>query len=219
MGAILAFETIGFRHGTEAETLSNISFELARGQIAIVSGAAGSGKSALAGLAALALRPSRGRLRMFDVECGEARPALRRMLRRRIGFIGDGLPLLPQLSVRENVALPLAILGVSERETDQRIGELLDWMALTDRADAHPEALSHGERDRVAIARAVVGRPELVVADEPLSSPDAQEAARVCALFERLAELGSAVLVTARMTGWAAGLTARRLRIEQGQLL
>lgn len=218
MGAILGFETVGFRHGTEAETLSNVTFALLRGEIAVVSGAGGSGKSALAGLAALALVPSRGRLRLFDQDLGGASPRLRRTLRRRIGFVGDGLPLLGGLSARDNVALPLEVLGVGTRDAEQRVAELLDWMGLSDRADATPEALSRAERERVAIARAVVGRPELVVADDPLSFPDAEEAGRVCALLERLAELGSAVLVTARAPGWTAALPAKRLRIAGGRL-
>lgn len=219
MAAILQLETVGLRHGAGREVLSSIDLELARGEVAVVTGAAMAGKSTLLALAALALAPSRGRLMLFGLAPDRLPRAALPDLRRRIGFVGEALPLLPALSIKANVALPLRIAGMAEAEIDGRVDALLDEAGLGAQVCALPASLSSGERRRAEVARAVVARPEMIVADAPADGIDAATARLMLELFARLTRTGSAILLATRDEALAVRVPAtRRYHLVRGLL-
>lgn len=194
-GSIVQFDNVGLRYGTEREVLSDISFTLFPGSFYFLTGASGAGKTSMLRLLYLAQRPSRGVIRMFDEDLITV--ARRRLpdFRRRIGVVFQDFRLVPHLSAYENIALPLRIGGMSEREVHKPVSDMLEWVGLDHRAHARPESLSGGEQQRVAIARAVIGRPEILVADEPTGNVDPEMALKLLRLFEALNRLGTTVVV------------------------
>lgn len=194
-GEIVHFDNVGLRYGTDREVLSNLSFTLFPGSFYFLTGASGAGKTSLLKLLYLAQRPSRGMIRMFGSDAitlpRERLPALRR----RIGVVFQDFRLVPHLSAFDNVALPLRVAGVSERDLQKPVGDMLEWVGLADRFEARPATLSGGEQQRVAIARAVIARPEMLVADEPTGNVDPDMAVKLLRLFEALNGLGTTVVV------------------------
>ncbi len=194
-GAVVQFENVGLRYGTEPEVLSNVSFTLHPGNFHFLTGPSGAGKTSLLRLLYLAQRPSRGVIRMFGTDMitlpRERLPAFRR----QIGVVFQDFRLVPNLSAFDNVALPLRISGVAESDLKRTVADMLDWIGLSHRAQAVPATLSGGEQQRVAIARAVIARPELLVADEPTGNVDPEMAIRLLSLFETLNRLGTTIVV------------------------
>ncbi len=194
-GSIVQFDNVGLRYGTDREVLSDISFTLFPGSFYFLTGASGAGKTSLLKLLYLAQQPSRGVIRMFDEDLITVERKRRPDFRRRIGVVFQDFRLVPHLSAYENVALPLRIAGLSEREIHKPVSDMLKWVGLDYRSEARPATLSGGEQQRVAIARAVIGRPEILVADEPTGNVDPEMALKLLRLFEALNRLGTTVVV------------------------
>jgi len=194
-GEIVHFDNVGLRYGTDREVLSDVSFTLFPGSFYFLTGASGAGKTSLLKLLYLAMRPSRGMIRMFGADAitlpRERLPALRR----RIGVVFQDFRLVPHLSAFDNVALPLRVAGMAEKDLLKPVADMLDWVGLAGRMEARPATLSGGEQQRVAIARAVIGRPEMLVADEPTGNVDPEMAVKLLRLFEALNRLGTTVVV------------------------
>ena len=219
MGTIVQFENVGLRYGTGAETLSDVSFSLGQGGFYFLTGASGAGKTSLLRLLFLAQRPSRGLIRPF----GEDMSAMARdrlpLYRRRIGVVFQDFRLIPHLSAFDNIALPLRVAGVDEREVEKPVSEMLAWVGLSDRSSARPATLSGGEQQRVAIARAVIGRPDILVADEPTGNVDPEMAARLLYLFDSLHKLGTTVVVATHDLHLLSRIgTATMMHLEGGRL-
>jgi cell division transport system ATP-binding protein len=195
MAGIVHFENVGLRYGTESETLSDLSFTIPKGGFHFLTGPSGAGKTSLISLITLARRQSRGIIRLFGEDAGALPRRDLPQLRRRIGVVFQDFRLIPSLNAYDNVALPLRIAGMDEREIAPRVGELLDWVGLSPRAAAKPAMLSGGEQQRVAIARAVITAPDLIIADEPTGNVDPEMAERVLHLLETLNRNGTTVLV------------------------
>ena len=157
-GAMVEFDGVGLRYGPDAETLSDISFNLQPGSFYFLTGASGAGKTSLLKMLYLAQRPSRGIVRLFGEDLGTMPRQRLPGFRRRIGVVFQDFRLIPHLSARDNIALPLRIAGVSEEDLSGPVGEMLSWIGLSERAHAFPPTLSGGEQQRVAIARAVIAR-------------------------------------------------------------
>jgi cell division transport system ATP-binding protein len=219
MGHIIQFEHVGLRYGHSPETLSDISFALAKGGFYFLTGPSGAGKTSLLKLLYLAQRPSRGVIRLFgDDMVTMARDRLP-AYRRRIGVVFQDFRLIPHLSISDNIALPLRVGGMADADIAQPVDEILHWVGLGDRADALPATLSGGEQQRVAIARAVISRPDLLVADEPTGNVDPDMAARLLRLFDALNQLGTTVIVATHDLQLLAGIPhAQIMRLANGRL-
>ena len=192
---IAHFDNVGLRYGTDREVLSDVSFTLYPGSFYFLTGASGAGKSSLLRLLYLAQRPSRGMIRLFGTDAITLPRERLPGFRRRIGVVFQDFRLLPHMSAYDNVALPLRVAGVPERDVARPVADMLDWVGLADRMHANPPSLSGGEQQRVAIARAVIGRPDLLVADEPTGNVDPEMAVKLLRLFEALNRLGTTVVV------------------------
>ena len=192
---VIAFDNVGLRYGTGKEVLSDVSFTLFPGSFYFLTGASGAGKTSLLKLLYLAQRPSRGAIRMFGTDVITLPRQRLPEFRRRLGVVFQDFRLVEHLSAFDNVALPLRVAGIREREIEQPVRDMLDWVGLTERAHARPATLSGGEQQRVAIARAVIARPDLLVADEPTGNVDPDMALKLLRLFEALNRLGTTVVV------------------------
>lgn len=220
LGPIAQFDSVGLRYGTGAEVLRDLDFALSAGGYYFLTGPSGAGKTSLLQLLYLARRPTRGRIRLFGEELSEAPRAALPFFRRRIGVVFQDFRLIRHLSAFDNVALPLRIAGIAPAEVAETVREMLDWVGLADRSGARPPTLSGGEQQRLAIARAVINRPELLVADEPTGNVDADMARRLLHLFSALNAQGTTVLVATHDVGLISATPgAELIRIDHGTMV
>jgi cell division transport system ATP-binding protein len=219
MESIVQFENVGLRYGTSAETLSDITFTLFPGKFYFLTGASGAGKTSLLKLLYLAQRPSRGMIKLFNVDTVTLSRARLPGFRRRVGVVFQDFRLIKHLSAYDNIALPLRIAGVKEKDLRVPVSEMLSWVGLAERSHARPETLSGGEQQRVAIARAVISRPEVLVADEPTGNVDPEMAVRLLRLFEALNRLGTTIVVATHDIDLMSRVKrAQIMRLDKGRL-
>jgi cell division transport system ATP-binding protein len=216
---LVRFENVGMRYGTGSEVLRDISFKLEPGSFHFLTGPSGAGKSSLLKLLYLAHKPSRGLVTLFDQEIATAPREALPALRRRIGVVFQDFRLLDHLSAFENVALPLRIAGVSDTLIRDHVGQLLNWVGLTDDHDLGPAAFSGGQKQRLAIARAVIARPQLLLADEPTGNLDPDLSLRSLHLFEELNKLGTTVLIATHNRDFVARFKHPALHLHEGCLV
>ncbi len=216
---IVRFESVSLQYGHEPEILRNITFSIAAGSFAFLTGRSGSGKSSLLRLIYLAQRPSQGFVSLFGENISfierQALPAIRR----RLGVVFQDFRLLDHLSTLDNVAIPLRIAGVREEEVRKHVPELLAWIGLARFLHAKPSTLSCGQKQRMAIARAVISRPDLLLADEPTGSVDSCVARRVFHLFIELHKIGTTIIIATHNECLARQFNFPRMHLEGGRLL
>jgi putative ABC transport system ATP-binding protein len=205
--------------GRAHRVLDRVSARIRRGEFIVLVGRSGSGKSTLLNLIGGLDRPSAGDLRIG----GRSLPALgedalARLRRREIGFVFQFFNLVPTLTAQENLLLPLDLLGVDPGEAQRRAAEWLDLVGLPDRATAFPEELSGGEQQRIALARALVHRPGLVIADEPTGNLDLETARQVLGLLDDLCRREGTTLVMATHSSEVIGAADRVFTIHEGRL-
>ncbi len=177
------------------EVVSDLNFSIAPQSFQFVTGPSGAGKTTLLRLMLLSLRPTRGSIQIFGQDAATLSKDQITALRRRIGVVFQDFRLLDHLTTYENVALPLRAMGRAESDYRGEVIELLRWVGLGDRINASPVLLSGGEKQRAAIARALIVRPELLLADEPTGNVDPGLARRLLRLFIELHRLGTAVVI------------------------
>lgn len=218
--AVIDFDDAGFTRGT-AEILREVDLSLEPGTVYLVQGGPGTGKSTLIALAHGGLRPTTGEVRHFGRAIGRGSDAVA-AARRRIGIIERDARLLDHLTLRQNVAAPLVASGADPQTRADDITALLAWTGLAAKADAPVTSLTPGERQRSAVARAVILDPEVILADDPAAGLTAEEAEAVAALLVDLGRMGRTVLLTtqdADFAGWIAARTAvRTFRLRAGTL-
>ena len=216
---MLQFENVGLRYGLGAEIVRDLNFGIAPQSFQFLTGPSGAGKTTLLRLMLLSLRPTRGVIRIFGENAAQLDKDAITGLRRRIGVVFQDFRLLDHLTTYENVALPLRVMGRNESSYRPEVVELLRWVGLGERMNALPAVLSGGEKQRAAIARALIVRPELLLADEPTGNVDPALARRLLRLFVELHKFGTAVVIaTHDLTLMDQFTDARRLIVGDGRL-
>jgi cell division transport system ATP-binding protein len=215
---VIRFDNVGLRYGSGPEILRDVTFHVLPGSFHFLTGPSGAGKTTLLRLLFMSLRPSRGLIFVFNENVAELSASDRSALRRRIGIVFQDFRLLDHLTTWENVALPLRVMGKKEADYRDDVTDLLRWVGLGDRIDAYPEILSGGEKQRAAIARAVIARPELLLADEPTGNVDPAIGNRLLRLFVELNRLGTSVIIATHDYGLMEQLDAPRLVLYDGHL-
>jgi len=217
-GDLIRFENVGLRYGVGPEILRDLSFHVAPKSFQFLTGPSGAGKTTLIRLFFMSLKPSRGLITIFGKDSTSITRAELPALRRRIGVVFQDFRLLDHLTTFENVALPLRVLGKEESEYRADVVELLRWVGLGDRMHAFPAVMSGGEKQRAAIARALISRPEVLLADEPTGNVDPPLARRLMRLFVELNRLGTSVVIATHDIHLMDQFQARRLVLEHGRL-
>ncbi|MGF1639450.1 MAG: cell division ATP-binding protein FtsE [Rhodospirillales bacterium] len=217
-GVAVRFEDVAVAYPGGPAVVDKVSFVLADGAFRVLIGPSGAGKTTVLRLMYLALRPTAGRITLFGDDLAAVPRARRPALRRQIGVVFQDFRLLDHLSVLDNVALPLRIAGRDEEDVLETVTAVLNWIGLDKQRDALPRALSGGQQQLVAIARAVVGRPRLLLGDEPTGNVDDRIAARLTHLFEELNRGGTTVVLATHNHALADRIGRPRLWMERGTL-
>ncbi|MBN8957368.1 MAG: cell division ATP-binding protein FtsE [Rhizobiales bacterium] len=215
---MVRFENIGLRYGVGSEILRDLNFQIRPSSFQFLTGPSGAGKTSLLRLLFLALKPTRGLMTLFGHDVSRLDKDALASLRRRIGLVFQDFRLIDHLTTYENVALPLRVIGRREEEYRSEVIELLRWVGLGDRIWALPPVLSGGEKQRAAIARAVIGRPELLLADEPTGNVDPTLAQRLLRLFVELNRSGTSIVIATHDIALMDQFDARRLVLHEGRL-
>jgi len=215
---VISFQRVFKRYPNGREALAELSFDLASGEMAFLTGHSGAGKSTVLKLIALLERPTRGQVIVNSRNTASVRSRAIPAFRRQVGVVFQDHKLLADRPIYDNVALPLVIAGVTRRELDKRVRAALDQVGLLGKETSFPMELSAGEQQRVGIARAVISKPPVLIADEPTGNLDPDLALEVMNLFKRLNDVGVTVMVATHDVHLIDRFGVRRIHIEHGQL-
>ena len=216
--SVVRFENVGIRYGMDAEVLRDLTFAIEPGSFQFLTGPSGAGKTTLLRLILMSVRPSRGLVSVFGEETSRISRKTLTKLRRRMGVVFQDFRLLDHLTTFENVALPLRAQGREEAGYRGEVIEILRWVGLGERMHVLPPVLSGGEKQRAALARALIVRPDLLLADEPTGNVDPSLARRLLRLFIELNRLGTSVVLATHDLALMDQLDARRLVLGEGRL-
>jgi cell division transport system ATP-binding protein len=205
-----------YRGGHEA--LRDVSLEIGAGEMVFLTGHSGAGKSTILRLLALVERPTRGQVLVDERNIGRLPPREIPAYRRQIGMVFQDNKLLDDRSAFDNVSLPLIIAGLPRKDIEKRVRAALDQVGLLDKEKHPPRSLSAGEQQRVGIARAVVARPRLLIADEPTGNLDSELSLEIMQLFKRFNDVGVTMLIATHDLVLAGKFGGRRVRLHQGQI-
>ena len=215
---MIRFDSVTKRYDGTGEALRNLSFEVDSGDMVFLTGSSGAGKSSLLKLIALIERPTRGQVLFDGRNIGRMSAREIPKHRRQLGVVFQDNKLLTERSAFDNVALPLVIAGLNDREIARRVRAALDQVGLLKKERSKPVALSLGEQQRVGIARAVVARPRVIIADEPTGNLDPWLSLEIMKLFGRFNDIGVTMLIATHDLNLLGKLGGRRIRLENGEL-
>jgi cell division transport system ATP-binding protein len=215
---LVSFSAVAKRYPGGQEALRQVSFALEAGELAFLTGRSGAGKSTLLKLIPAIERPSSGSVLVNGKNVASLKPSALPYLRRNIGLVFQDQKLLYDRSVYDNVMLPLSFSAHAPREAARRARAALDKVGLLARERSNPIQLSGGEQQRLAIARAVVNRPGLLIADEPTANLDADSAARILEIFVGFNQVGVTVLIATHDQALVQRYGKRVLRLEEGRI-
>ena len=216
---MIRFEQVSKTYPGGFRALEKVSFHLAKGEMAFLTGHSGAGKSTLLKLISMIERPSIGNVFINDKNLNLITPNQVPYARRDIGMIFQNHRLLQEHTVFDNVALPLVIEGYTQGEIAKRVHAALDKVGLLKKAKCYPKILSGGEQQRVGIARAVVNKPPLLLADEPTGNLDPELSKEIINVFEQFNDVGVSVLIATHDLGLIARMKNRTLTLKQGRLI
>jgi cell division transport system ATP-binding protein len=216
---MIRFDQVHKRYPNGREALAGVSFNIESGALTFLTGHSGAGKSSILKLIALIERPTRGQVIVNSQNTAGVKPRGIPQFRRRIGVVFQDHKLLHDRPVADNVALPLIIAGVPRREIDKRVRAALDQVGLLGREKSRPLELSTGEQQRVGIARAVVAKPALLIADEPTGNLDPELALEIMKLFKRFSEVGVTVVIASHDVHLIDQVGARRIVLSEGRVI
>jgi cell division transport system ATP-binding protein len=215
---MLSLEHVAMEYLPGQEILKDVSMQLNKGSFHFITGSSGAGKSTLLSLLSLQFRATRGRINMFGEDITHLPREEMPRLRRRVGIVLQDYRLLDHLTIAENVALPLKVAGETQATINAKVKELLEWVGLPEYHDARPAILSGGQKQRAAIARAVITKPDLLLADEPTGNLDSELALRFMYLFEALNQSGTTVLLATHDEHLISLFSYPVLRLKDGKL-
>ena len=215
---MIRFDHVSKRYPGGHPALSDVSFDIAEGEMVFLTGHSGAGKSTLLKLIAAIERPNGGSVLVNGQNVGALKPAAIPYLRRNLGLIFQGQKLLFDRNVFDNVLLPLQICGFNHRESAQRVRAALDKVGLLNREKINPIALSGGEQQRLCIARAIVNRPSILLADEPTANLDAEYAGEIMNIFRAFHQVGSTLLISTHDESLIRQGDARTIALKHGEL-
>ena len=215
---MIRFDEVSKRYDGGSEALSRVSFELADGEMSFLTGHSGAGKSTLMKLIILMERPSQGQVIVNGTNLNRVSRRQVPAVRRSVGVVFQNHQLLSDRTVYDNVALPLTIAGFSPKEVGRRVRAALSKVGLSDKEKKYPVALSGGEQQRVGIARAVVNKPPLLLADEPTGNLDPELSQEVMDLFSQFNQVGVSVLIATHDLDLVQRMAKRELILRQGKL-
>jgi len=215
---MIVFDRVSKRYPNDREALSSVSFSIHNGEMVFLTGRSGAGKSTVLKLIALLERPTRGAVLVNGRNTHALKPRHIAAFRRSIGVVFQDHKLLADRPVYDNVALPLAVAGTALKEIDKRVRAALDQVGLLGKERALPLELSVGEQQRVGIARAVISRPPLLIADEPTGNLDPELSREVMRLFRRFQDVGVTVLIATHDHHLVREFGQRVIVLEKGQV-
>ncbi len=216
---IARFMGVGHQYTKGCPIFSGVSFDIERGSFHFLTGPSGSGKSSLIRILYLGLKPTIGSVELFGENARQIKPSLIPLLRQRMGVVFQEFKLLDHLKVIENVSLPLRVRGVDSKRSNKHARELLEWVGLKDQINVYPTSLSGGQKQRASIARAIVSRPQLLLADEPTGNVDDEMAMKLINLFEELNKMGTAIIIATHNQRILERFPYPQLAIEEGTVL
>lgn len=216
---MIRFDKVFKRYPGGFEALSNVSFSVAKGELAFVTGHSGAGKSTLLKLILAMESVTSGNISVADTHLQSLSRKQVPQLRQIIGSVFQDHQLLLRRTVAENVALPLRISNYPKFEADRRVRAALDKVGLLSKATYYPAMLSSGEQQRVGIARAVVNRPRIILADEPTGNLDPELSAEIMGVFQQFQKVGVSLLIASHDIALIDSLGSRKIVLEQGRLL
>jgi cell division transport system ATP-binding protein len=215
---MIRFDQVYKRYANGREALAGVSLNIEPGALTFLTGPSGAGKSSILKLIALIERPTRGGVYVNGQNTAGVKPRGIPQFRRNLGVVFQDHKLLHDRPVADNVALPLVIAGIPSREIDKRVRAALDQVGLLGKEKSLPLELSTGEQQRVGIARAVVAKPALLIADEPTGNLDPELALEVMKLFKRFSEVGVTVVVASHDVHLIDQVGARRISLREGRI-
>ena len=216
---MLEFDNVSMRYQEVGDVLRNVSFRLTKGEIAFLTGHSGAGKSTLFKLIAMIERGNRGKIMFNKRDLSQIRSSQIPFIRREMGLIFQDYKLLNDRTVFDNVALPLVIMGYSAKEINGLVRAALSKVGLLGKERKLPLTLSGGEQQRVGLARAVVHKPLIILADEPTGNLDPELSAEIMHLFEQFQSVGVTVLIATHDISLISTLNHRVLRLDHGNLV
>lgn len=216
---MLQFDQVSKSYPGGFVALERINFRIAKGEMVFLTGHSGAGKSTILKLISMIERPSTGRVMINNIDLSRLKRSQVPYVRRDVGIIFQNHRLLMNHTVFDNVALPLVIEGFTGKEMVKRVHAALDKVGLLDKQRCLPETLSGGEQQRVGIARAVVNKPPLLLADEPTGNLDPELSRDIMQVFEAFNQVGVSVLVATHDLGLIARMRYRTLTLKQGRMI
>jgi cell division transport system ATP-binding protein len=199
--------------------LSDISFDVKSGEFVFITGPSGSGKTTLLRLILRDLLPDNGEIMLDDIDVTQIETKDIPTLRQQIGVVFQDFKLLPERTLRENVEVALAVLGVDQTEWQERVDLVLELVGLLNRSELFPSQLSGGELQRVSLARALVVNPKLILADEPTGNLDWETAEKMMDLFEKINKEGKTIIIASHHKGIIDKLGKRTVQLKEGKVV
>ena len=215
----LQFDRVSKRYAGSGDVLKDVSFELAQGEIAFLTGHSGAGKSTVLKLIAMIEKSTQGRVMLEGQNLNQIGDSQIPYLRRKMGLIFQDYKLLQDRTVFDNVALPMVVAGFAYQDISKRVRAALDKVGLLGKESKYPYALSGGEQQRVGIARAVVNKPELILADEPTGNLDPDLSLEIMKLFNQFTQVGVTILVATHDIELINRFGHRVIKLQHGRLV
>jgi cell division transport system ATP-binding protein len=215
---MIRMNNISLEYVAGKPVLKHVNLHLEAGSFTFVSGASGAGKSSLLSMMAVSLQPTSGSMQLFGTDVTHLSREELPPLRRKIGTVFQDYQLLNHLTVAENVALPLKIIGETRDEIHTKVKELIGWIGLEGFGDVRPPLLSGGQKQRVAIARAVINKPLLILADEPTGNLDHELSMKLMYLFRSLNKVGTTIVLATHDASLMEAFEYPTIYLREGQL-